>query len=298
MKDPCTWSIAEGSCTTYATGFRNSMGAVFHTNGFLYATDNGPNIQFGLKSIDCEGGWEAEEYKPDRLIRVVKGESHGHPNIARGHFGNPEQCVYQSSKCVPPLLDSLKSSTNGVIQYRSNIFDGALKGSLLLSRVSDSVGKTGSLTRVDLNTSGDIKENGVIPNFAEDSGLSLAEGPRGELITARVYKETFLVLSPRRNVHPSSTNFIGILCLHCMKLQAAGLSVELDGEDVVPPHGMHQAVVEPVLRRLPRDLIRTRIPVTRVVWDTGGGDDDGVTVYVEGGEFRARRRRQGSSKSA
>lgn len=97
---------------------------------------------------------------------------------------------------MKPLLDSLTSSTNGVLEYRSNLFAQKLKSDLLLSRFSDSTGKKGQISRVQLDVNGNVVQNGVTNFFSDDSGLSMVEGPRGEIICSRVFKDTFFVLSP------------------------------------------------------------------------------------------------------
>lgn len=77
------------------------------------------------------------------------------------------------------LLDNLKPSTNGVLEYRSNLFDGALKGALFLSKFSNGEGKKGELKLVELSGTGQVKS--VTSKFSDDSGISIVEGPRGML---------------------------------------------------------------------------------------------------------------------
>lgn len=105
-------------------------------------------------------------------------------------------------------MKNLKPSTNGVLEYRSNLFDGALKGNLFLSRFSNTVGKFGSIARVILNSHG--KTPDVTTNFATDSGLTIAEGPRGEMIMGRVYRDSFYVLKPECDSLPSTVYLIGV----------------------------------------------------------------------------------------
>jgi hypothetical protein len=37
----------------FAAGLRNPFDLVFHSNGKLYGTDNGPNLKFGERSLNC-----------------------------------------------------------------------------------------------------------------------------------------------------------------------------------------------------------------------------------------------------
>lgn len=109
---------------------------------------------------------------------------------------DPRQCVFNSAFCTQPLLGYLPSSTNGVLEYRSNFFSGSLKGDLFLAKYSLGPGKKGSITRVQLTEEGNIANNGVTTLFEDDSGLSIVEGPRGEMIMSRVFKKSFFVLKP------------------------------------------------------------------------------------------------------
>lgn len=202
-------STASGGCSIYAPGLRNTFASELHTNGFLYATDNGPNQGFGDFSTDCNGGSTAAKNSPDKLFKVVKGQCHGHPNSVRA-VNDPAQCIRDDPRCVAPLLSNLQSSTNGVIEYRSNFFAGELKENLLLAKFSDTAGKPGRLTRVVLNENGDLATNGLTNIFHDDSGLSIVEGPRGEIIMSRVFKQSFFVLKPVCPKPAALTYFMGV----------------------------------------------------------------------------------------
>lgn len=212
-------STATGGCSVYAPGLRNTFASELHTNGFLYATDNGPNQGFGAFSTDCNGGQVAAKNIPDKLFKVVPGQCHGHPHLPRAQL-NPAECILEDPSCVQPLLSNLQSSTNGVLEYRSNIFNGSLKEDLLLAKFSDTAGKPGRITRVKLNENGNIlSPDGVINIFHPDSGLSIVEGPRGEIIMSRVFKKSFFVLKP---VCPKPTTLTYLISVHPRRGPAAG----------------------------------------------------------------------------
>ena len=210
LTDPSRARVISGGCKIYATGLRNSFSGEFHTNGNLYVTDNGPNQGFGAFSTDCNGGKTFARNVPDRLIKVEEGKCHGHPHIPRGKAGDANQCVYNSSNCVKALLTNLQSSTNGVLEYRSNLFRGKMKTDLLLAKFSDTANKVGKITRVKLNRFGTIAQNGVTSQFESDSGLSLVEGPRGEIIMSRVFKRSFIVFKPICAKPVRTTFLIGV----------------------------------------------------------------------------------------
>ncbi len=202
MNDPVKSKIIGGACTTYATGFRNTYSLEYHTNKKLYATDNGPNQNFGLFSTDCVGGSKASKNIPDKLLLVQPGKCHGHPSINRG------ECVFEDPKCVQPLIGNLQSSTNGILEYRSNTFGGKIKGDLFIAKFA--VNGDGKLSRAQLNPSGTIKTNGFTNVFFSKSGLAIVEGPRGEMVMPRVYQSSILVAKPQYPV-PATTTLISVM---------------------------------------------------------------------------------------
>jgi len=217
--EPDNAEVITPGCKIYAPGFRNSFGAHLHTNGNLYCTDNGPNFSFGRFSTNCVGGSRPDRNIPDKLFKVVKGRCHGYPNLLRGRLGNPAECVFNAKQCIQPITARLPSSTNGVIEYRSNLFGGQLKSDLFLTRFAGGGKSTGGVHRVRLNKQGTIAVGGYVRNWHRDSGLSIVEGPRGELIMSRVHKTNFFVLYPRCRNRGKETYFIGV---HPKRGPAAG----------------------------------------------------------------------------
>lgn len=206
--DPFKAQIESGGCKTYATGFRNTFGLELHSNKKLYATDNGPNQSFGGISTDCTGGILPSKTVPDKLILVQPGKCHGHPNINRGLAGAEAECAFEDARCVKPLISNLQSSTNGVMEYRSNIFGDKLKGNLFLSKYAG--GNEGRVSRVILDGKGQVATNGVTNIFWPSSGLSIVEGPRGEMVMSRVFKDELLVLKPEYTT-PKTPFFISVM---------------------------------------------------------------------------------------
>lgn len=190
--DPEKAKVLSGKeCQIYATGLRNSFGMTWHTNGGLFATDNGPNANFGDFTTNCNGGTIPAQNIPDRLYLVNKGKWHGHPNLNRKecpHF------ILNPAGAVEPILDNIQSATPGIIEYRSNTFGGAIKGSLLLSKFAGQ--NEGAIGQVVLSSSGKTVGSWV-PNFFWASGVSIAEGPRGEIAAARVYKSEVIFVTPK-----------------------------------------------------------------------------------------------------
>ena len=145
----------------------------------------------------------------DRLYKVEQGNFHGFPNVPRANAVNDErQCVYDHPNCNVPLVDDLQRSSNGVLEYRSNLFNGEFKSNLFVSRFSNTGAFTRTIARVQLNAAGE--KGSLNLKFWPDSGISIAEGPRGEMIMAREYKNSFYVLQPKCKTNPTNTYLIGI----------------------------------------------------------------------------------------
>jgi hypothetical protein len=162
---------ADAPVTVYASGLRNAYDLVWHSNGQLYAPNNGsapggntPALAEGQacserrdgRRVDgpIEGLTSVPERHHDYLYRVEEGGYYGHPNPSRCEFvlngGNPTSGVdvaEAASYSVPTNPDpnwrgiafdfGISRSPNGVIEYRNDAFGGALTGRLLIVRYSD-----------------------------------------------------------------------------------------------------------------------------------------------------------------
>jgi N-acetylneuraminic acid mutarotase/fibronectin type 3 domain-containing protein len=148
-----------GVLELFATGFRNAYDLTWHSNGQLYLNENAGNNGLG-NTPDSADGCDTPSINPgslpDTLHRVVQGTYGGHPNPARG------ECVLKGgTQYSPPLgphpnyLPSLLSynqgaSTNGIVEYVSNAFDGQMKGNL----ISATYAGNQNVRRVVLNAAG------------------------------------------------------------------------------------------------------------------------------------------------
>ena len=114
---------------TFAVGLRNSYDLVFTTQGHVFATDNGPN---GIAQ--------------DELNFVPEGAFLGHPSIPRGML-DPRQVIENaeydpdepSTEDLTSPLTALQSSTNGIDEFRSEVFGGQLRGQLIAQRFNNQV---------------------------------------------------------------------------------------------------------------------------------------------------------------
>lgn len=162
--------------TIFASGVRNAFDLCWHRNGYLYVPTNGsasggntpatptPFIPPYTPRIDqsVNGPYTGPEVPAlsaisqtmnDFLFRVVQGGYYGHPNPTRHEYvlngGNP------TAGSDPAQVDAYPVGTlpdrnwrgaafdfgqhyspDGIIEYKSNVFGGALTGKLLVVRYS------------------------------------------------------------------------------------------------------------------------------------------------------------------
>lgn len=159
---------ANAPLTMYATGTRNAYDLVWHSNGSLYAPTNGSaaggNTPASVNGTLRPDGTtyngpsvpaltDVQQTQKDFLFRIVKGGFYGHPNPTRGQYvmngGNPTSAIDPAEVSAYPvgtLPDANyrgyaydfqnNASPDGAIEYKSNTFNGALKGKLLVVRYS------------------------------------------------------------------------------------------------------------------------------------------------------------------
>jgi hypothetical protein len=188
----------------YAFGLRNPFGLVLHSNGNLYATDNGPNVGYGRMSTGCKAGQSIDDGKrDDKLLHVQKGQYYGHPNKNRATFFNDSrQCVWfpPEAKDTPnvftaPLLTH-PSSIDGMIEFHGNHFNGQLRSNLLFIRYND----FSNIYRVILTDDGKAVlpdlEMTALPMQMGNLGLDITLAPNGNIIEMRYPLNTIQYYQP------------------------------------------------------------------------------------------------------
>ena len=206
----------------YASGLRNTYDGVFHSNGSLYATDNGLGVTgtappvprlgdptdrddttlFGDVSQDNPGK------QPDLLNRIVEGEYYGHPNPYRdevvfkdGSFQGFDNTDNVLSNDLPSSHPEYKEpffnlgfnrSANGIIEYTADNFFGQLQGDLLITNYS----KGDNLTRIKLSSDGlsVVDSSSLISDFTDP--LPIAMGPDGSIFVGEFNGGKVTVLEP------------------------------------------------------------------------------------------------------
>ncbi len=152
-----TVNLATGDVFVFASGLRNPYDLVWHSNGKLYATDNGPNAGFGGSSTSCTtedpDPWAPDTRGPDELNLIEAGKYYGQPNRNRARF-DARQCIYHNGLDGSGVdwtgpIDLLPVSSNGLAEYTSTEFGGKLAGDLFYVGLID-----GTLGRVVLSPDG------------------------------------------------------------------------------------------------------------------------------------------------
>lgn len=190
-----------GFVEVYARGVRHAFDMVETTRGLLYATDNGPNIGFGAASTGPNSE-SPDPFDSDELLLIERGLYYGSPNRNRGRV-TPAENVYRESSTGASIPHEfrqragwLPSSTNGIDEYRSDVFGGAMRGDLVVQHWRSHI------RRVVMSEDG-REMLGVLSMDPYTGGLALETGPGGALLSLDYTNGRLKVLVP---VEPASTD--------------------------------------------------------------------------------------------
>lgn len=162
----------------YASGTRNAYDLVWHSNGKLYVPTNGSAAGGNTPDDPRTTANEALRNvatQNDYLFKVEKGGYYGHPNPKRNEYimngGNPTsgkdpaEVIAQGSYAGYPVGTKpdpnyrgftydfgRNRSPNGVTEYKSSTFNGALKNQLLVTEYSGG----DDLLALKLDTNGNV----------------------------------------------------------------------------------------------------------------------------------------------
>jgi glucose/arabinose dehydrogenase len=181
----------------FAPGLRNPFGLEFHSNGKLYCTDNGPNVNYGPFSTGCGDNEFIPEFNDiDEFNWIQKGKYYGSPNKKRADFFNdPRQCKWWSGKAssnadLEGALVTSYASRVGLMEYRSDHFAGQLRGNMISVQFNVDNG----FSRLILNEDGtDVVPQSYkfIPLDIGTGALDVTQAPNGNLIDFR-YESNFV----------------------------------------------------------------------------------------------------------
>jgi len=184
-----------GDVDVFAAGLRNPYDLVLHSNGKIYATDNGP--LGSLTSLGCDQD-AGSVNQSDELNLIVQGNYYGFPNRNRGR-ADPRQCVYHSPTqastadfTAPIAVLRAHCSCDGIAEYTSDALGGAMQGDLVFAQFQLFPGGIG---RAVLSADGtDVTVSTLASNFS--MALDVTVGPTGIIYIAEYGGNRIAYLEP------------------------------------------------------------------------------------------------------
>lgn len=195
-EDPANAKVISGDVSVFASGLRNCYAHVFHSNGYLYGVDQGPNEGFGDFSSGCGANETRPSKHDDDALRLIQKDSfNGYANLNRARF-DPRQCIQREiaspgDSGYSPPLSSFESSTAGLTEYTSNTFGGPMRGNLVASKFA--IQGTGKAFRVVLSADGKSVQSKY--EIAQYSDIGAMMTPYGGIAMPRVWQGQIAVLS-------------------------------------------------------------------------------------------------------
>jgi hypothetical protein len=148
--------VAAGPVTVYAPGFRNPYDIVLTATGRLYTIDNGANPNWGdaprAAGGRCSNDPRAGGKRQEDTLHYIRAAGYygGHPNPTRANpanafagqspveVANAVECEARTG-ARSGALTTFPASTNGLVEYRSRAFGGAMAGDLLTASFDNRV---------------------------------------------------------------------------------------------------------------------------------------------------------------
>lgn len=183
-----------GDVSVYAPGTRNPFDLVMHSNGHIYATDNGALGQ--ITSLDCNtnGGTTSVS---DELNLIEQGNYYGAPNRNRGR-SDPRQCTYRSPQAgngsdytAPIAILPSHCSCDGMAEYGSDAFGGKLQRGIVIAQFI-----RGNVSIAELSADGRTVVSQSILDDDFESPLDVAVSSLGVIYVAEFSRNTVAYLIP------------------------------------------------------------------------------------------------------
>jgi len=192
-----------GDVAVFASGTRNAFDLVLHSNGLIYATDNGAFESLHSETCTTLGFGVSTS---DELNLIEEGNYYGHPNRNRGRT-DERQCTYREPEdgsgngaTGPIAVLPSHCSCNGIAEYQGPALGGDLEGDLLYTEWTE-----GNLARAQLAPDGRSVDS--VSTLAEDfqQPLDVTVGPDGTIYVAEFESGTVAYLRPQGEPTPTVT---------------------------------------------------------------------------------------------
>jgi glucose/arabinose dehydrogenase len=190
--------VPGGPVAVHAPGFRNPYDVVLTAGGRLYTIDNGANPDWGDAPLPA-GGRCTNDPRPggkrqeDTLHHIeAAGYYGGHPNPTRANPANrfagqspvtgahPVECEFRPGR-KSGALTTFPASTNGLAEYRSRTFDGALAGDLLAASFDNRI------YRLDLRPDGRLARTEILFDDVGEVPLDVTTQGDGEAFPGTIW---------------------------------------------------------------------------------------------------------------
>ncbi len=201
--------LVSGDVAVYAFGVRNPYDFVLHSNGLIYATDNGAMGEAVSASCTTSGGPSSVA---DELNLIEQGRYYGHPNRNRGR-SDPRQCIYHPPEegsgpgfTGPIAVLPDHCSCDGIVEYTAGAFAGVMPGDLIYGGLTG-----GNVWHARLSADGRavVATSVLASNF--DQPLDVTVGPDGTIYIAEFGGDriSYLAPEPQPSATPTSTGTAG-----------------------------------------------------------------------------------------
>ena len=186
--------VAPGSdIELHAVGLRNPYDLALTTWGYIYATDNGPNNNFGPASTSATTQG-SQPSTSDELLLIEYDHYYGHANRSRGFYDDRQNVYYGVTQPdIPGVFTQriwdVASSTNGIAEYRATTFNSQIRGELIVQKWN--------FRQRRLKLSDDkrsvVEQNDVFPQAV---GLDATVGPGGAILAMNYSGNKVEILVP------------------------------------------------------------------------------------------------------
>jgi hypothetical protein len=178
----------------FGAGLRNPYDVVVHSNGRIYATDNGPlGLLYSSSCTETAGSSSVS----DELNLIEESNYYGHPNRNRGR-SDARECVYQPPQegSGPGFTGPIATlpnhcSCDGIVEYTSAALGGSMQGDLIYAEFQRS-----ALSQAVLSADGRSVVSIAALADGFDGPLDVTMGPDGTLYIAQYNSGSVAYLEP------------------------------------------------------------------------------------------------------